>query len=121
MAIRQIARRGMTHRATVERPTEAVDRYGQDAPSAWPVLYSALPCRYWETSGLESVAGNLQMVSDQHRLQVPRDTDLTELDRVTQITDRAGNVVASGAFEIRHIARKPAHLVVELRRIADHA
>ena len=52
-----------------------------------------------------------------HRLLVPLTVDVTETDRITEIRDRKGALIADAVYKIRQIVRKPDHLLLVLETV----
>lgn len=110
------ARQRMTHRVIVERNGNlAPDAYGQsDAPTWYPHL-TGQAGYFWEPSsqrGEQIAARNADIYS--HRLLLPLGVDVTEEDRINGVTDRRGETISNGTFDIKQIVRKPDHLLLVL-------
>lgn len=111
------ARTIMTMRADVERnDTATTDAFGHpDAPN-----FSALatiPCRVHSKSRTERNDTRKTAIVESIRCSMPLGTDVTELDRIAQITDRLGAVLWSGPLRIDTIQHKHTHIEMDLRRI----
>lgn len=110
-------RLALTHRATIQRATLEPDGWNSDGDPTWEPHLADLPCRAWATAGRETVANsNTPVVVEDWRMIVPLDTDVTENDHVTSVTDRSGTVLA--AAQIRSVLRNQDHLELLLVRAA---
>lgn len=108
-------RLSLTHRATIERATLEPDGWNSDGDPTWEPHLSDLPCRAWATAGREAVANTTStVVVEDWRMIIQLDTDVTENDRVTSVTDR-GDTVLAGA-QIRSVIRNQDHLELILVR-----
>lgn len=116
------ARSSMVMRATVQRDVaqqELDDDYGH-IPD-WQTLHAALPCRYWIRSGVglfvrEVSTANMEAVIRDMRAICPV-VDVTEGDRIGQITDRQGQVLVDGPLNIRGVERRSGHIELLLREV----
>ena len=99
----------LTQFCTIQRNSAATDVDGwQDTPD-WQDHATNVPCRFWTGSGREAINRDTVVAVDESRLVLPLDTDVTEADRVGDITDR-GAVVAAGPTSIRAVIRNKDHI-----------
>ena len=114
----------MIHRATIERDgATGSDSWGNPNESSWSTHLSDLPCRVWYGSGSGGSAereifdGNKIVTTEDRTLIVPLGTDVTELDRVASIEDRAGSEIFAGPSKIESLGRRSDHLVIRLAEV----
>jgi hypothetical protein len=107
----------MTMRADVERATTTTDEYGQKGPPTWNPHIADLPCWLYTVAERE-VMGEKTAVIEDLKLMIPRDTDITESDRINGVTDRRGEVVRPGVLAIDAVVRRVDHLELVVRGIA---
>jgi hypothetical protein len=111
------ARARMTLRALVERdptqqPGASADPYGNPTvPEAFATL-ATIPCWAWSSSRTEQTTTARTIVVEELRIMLPRDSAVTELDRVRKITDRAGRTKLGfeGPFNLRSLREKDGFL-----------
>ena len=111
------ARASMTMRATIERDQGGTDDLGAPAapdwqPSAWDV-----PCRVWHDPAQEVIDGNKTAVIEPRRAIFPLGTDLTEGDRLANVTDRRLAELFSGPIGVTSVGRRADHLAVVLEAV----
>jgi hypothetical protein len=114
------SRLSLIHRCTIERDDNAgstsADGWGD--PPDWQAHLTDLACRWWTSGGRETVTDKDTTVAvDSQMLIVPLDTDVTEQDRVNDITYR-GVAITGGPIGIRAVNPKKDHLELILMRIA---
>ena len=87
----------MIHRARVlrEKRIEAFNSLGEpiirrENPT---VVHESLPCRVWDEEAMLMVGVDKTVGIGIHRIIAPWGTDVEELDMVTSVTDRRGNVL----------------------------
>ena len=108
----------LIHQTTVERDTATgTNPHGGKAAPDWQPHLTALPCFYWATTGSEPTDATTQVVAQDMRLLVQLGTDVTEQDRLGDITYRGGTIVA-GPTGIRAVLHHHDHLEVVLLRIS---
>lgn len=112
------ARQRMRQRATVERQMQTTrnDWGGKGAPD-WREHIKDLPCRIWQTSGMEVTDGDKTVAVDTRRMIVPLGTDVTTLDRISTVTDRLGDELYAGPMRIESLARKADHIELLLEAV----
>lgn len=111
------ARQAMTHRAHVQRDTNAVDDdWGQTEPPVYTTHIAELPCKFWTTSRSET-RDQVTTVVAISRLMIPKDADVNERDRIVDIRDRLGNVIENGPFNVRTVEYKQTHRECTLQEV----
>jgi hypothetical protein len=111
-------RLALKHLCTVERDaTSTTNGWGTKAAPNWQPNATNVPCKFWATAGREDVDGDTFAAVEDLRLIVPADTDVTERDRIGDVTDR-GAVALAGPTSIRAILRRADHLELVLVRIS---
>lgn len=103
---------GYTHRCTIVRPG---DSHSWDGDETETTLYTDLRCRYVERVSRETNDVGGTTVVTTAVLHLPYDTDITESDRVTSVTDPTGIAVVSRDRGITAIARTSDHIEVVLQ------
>lgn len=112
------SRVSLKHRCTIERNvTVAANAWGNAAAPVWQTNLSDLPCRLWTTAGREVVDATTTVVVEDMRLIVALNTDITEEDRIANVTYR-GDTIAVGPIGIRAVMRHQDHLEIVLVRVA---
>lgn len=111
-------RLSLTHRCTIERDANAAttNARGNPNPPDWQPAATNVACRYYVTAGRERAENISTVVVEDMRLLVTKDTDVTERDRIGDITDR-GTVVVDGPVSIRAILRRRDFLELVLVHI----
>ena len=108
----------LVHRATVQRDASTgIDAMGNKDVPDWQTHISDLPCFYWATAGSEMTDATTQVVLQDMRLLVKLGTDVTEKDRIGDITNR-GDVIVNGSIGIRAVLAHEDHLELILVRIS---
>ena len=109
----------MRHRCTIQRDASAAGPrtgWNQDGDPNWQTHLSDVPCRAWTESADEPVGDRRTAVYEGRRLALPLGTDVTESDRIAQVTER-GQVRFEGPMSIEGIQRYSDHLELALERI----
>jgi hypothetical protein len=103
----------MTMRCQLERDSLA----GHSDEKRFTALGSAVACRLWSIAGREAVGEDKTTVVEDLRAIVPLGTDVTVLDQIHGITDRAGNSIDSRVLEVQSLLSKKDHieLILEVR------
>lgn len=110
----------MTHRCTIQRDAKHatnLDEWGNDEPPVWgdAVTQTGISCRYWYDDAATIMDGEKRIMSAARYVLLPIDTDVTEDDRVSTITDRRGRVLVEGPLRIDSLgAHELDHLVAKL-------
>lgn len=104
---------GLRHRVTIQRLTSETDGAG-GRTETWTDHAEDVPCRAWTDvrRDSESEQGDKVTVTSDRRLVVPLATDVTEADRIGDVTDTAGNVVFEGPMRVEAVARHRTHIEV---------
>jgi|GEM_PF-2851680 len=112
------ARSVMTMRATVQRnQASGEDEYHQPVQPDWQDYLTDLPCYFWtETKTVRTSQGDLVTVAES-KMIVPKTTDITEEDRVTQVTDRQGNILLNQTVGIDSVIPRRDHLALTLQGV----
>ena len=112
------ARGRMIMRATVERPTSGTDAWGNESAPTWSVHPSnPIPCWAWVKSAREIIDGDKVATVRDFRLMMPSGTDITERDKIANISDRMGAVLFPGPIGIDTVERQPGHLELMLQSV----
>lgn len=116
------SRVALTHRATIERDVNAfgeADAYGNPLAPSWQTHLEELPCRAWAAGSVQGGGGReiadarKTVVVLDRRMVVPLGTDVTEADRVAEVTER-GTVVLAGPMAIEAVLHRPDHIELVL-------
>jgi hypothetical protein len=113
------SRLSFTHRCTISRDVNASTTNARGNPSApnYQPLATGVLCRAWTTMGAERVTEDAIAAVEDMRLLLPIGTDVTERDRIGDITERGATYFA-GPIGIRSVIRQRDHLELILVRIA---
>lgn len=107
----------MVHRALVERDLATdTNPYGHGVPD-WQTQIEALPCFLIAGSGREIVRADGTKVVDPTRLLVPSACGVLPNDRIAAISDRLGNPILGGPFNVRSTLPHHGHDEIALDRI----
>lgn len=107
----------MTHRCDIQRDSSAglgTDPYGNDPTPAWGAHLTDLPCRFWFEEGKTVIDGDKATELTIRMMIVPAGTDVTEDDRVLNVTDRLGASLADGPMRIDSVGHRQGHLVLRM-------
>lgn len=109
----------LTHQTTVQRDANAntLNAAGAQESPSWGDHLTDLPCRFWTTSGREQLDPTTSVVAEQMKMIVELGTDVTEQDRLSDITVQ-GSVIAEGPIGIRAVIAREDHLELVLERIS---
>ena len=111
----------MTMRAVLERNGTATSNvYGHPEAPVFANL-ATVPCWVWSKDRREVNDTKKFAMEEQIKCGMPLDTDVTELDQVTQIENRLGVVLYSGPLRIDTIQYKHTHIEMNLRRIQSQS
>lgn len=110
------SRVALTHRTSIERATSTDDSWGQPGSSTWAAIQEDVPCYATTSATKEAVTADRTAVVIDLRCIVPLDTDVTEQDRLGDITER-GAVIYEGPLGIEAVLRYPTHLELMLTGI----
>lgn len=111
------SRLSLTHRCSIERDANlATASWGDETSPDWQTHLSDLPCRTWATSGREQADEHATVVIEDMRILLPLGTDVTEQDRVGDVTYR-GDTIIAGPVQIRAVLRYRDFLELALIRL----
>ena len=107
-------------RCVIERNSVSVevDAYNNPVKPEFKVHLPAVPCRAWLKVGRTVIDGQKTAVIEDRRVLVPLNTDVTEADRISSITDRLGVLVFTAPMKIEHVGRHKSHLELVVTEIA---
>jgi hypothetical protein len=112
------SRLSLTHRTTVQRDVQAgTNAWGGKGTPEFQDHLTDLACRYWVETGHEQTDATSQVVVEDMRLIVPIGTDITEKDRLGDITSR-GTTIVTGPVGIRAVLAMDDHLELVLVRLS---
>lgn len=104
----------MIHRCQIQRDANAVYN---DTKSYTP-LGTPVPCYLWATAGKEAVQpGNVEVVEDLRAI-LPLGTDITTLDVIQGVTNRAGAVIEPRLLEVQTLLARADHVEAVLMVIS---
>lgn len=108
-------RLSLKHRCTVQRDSKLAtdDGWGNPQTPVWAAHISDLACRAWSSGAREPVDSDRTVVIEDLRLIVPLGTDVTEKDRIGDVTDR-GSTILPGPMGVEAILYRPTHLELVL-------
>lgn len=113
------SRVGLRHRCSIERDASAgtPNTWGNPSTPDWTTFATDVPCRAWTTAGREPASDEQILAIEDRRVTVPLDTDVTDADRLGDVTDR-GAVIFDGPMNIQAVLRYPDHLELMVERIS---
>jgi hypothetical protein len=113
------SRLSLTHLVTTQRDASAAVDGGWGNPDApnWKDNLTNVPCRVWTAAGRETVDATTTVVVEDARMIVPLGTDVTERDRLGDVTFR-GAVIFAGPTSVRAVLQRADHLELVLVRLA---
>jgi hypothetical protein len=97
----------MRHFCTITRPGGGSAWDGDDDDTD---IATGVPCLYTEERTDETLQVGGAVISVRAVLYLPRDTDISEGDRITSAADRNGVTQISRARGVDSIARFPSHI-----------
>ena len=107
----------LIQRCTIERDQAAVDTaWGQPGNPDWQEHLADVPCRVWVEAGREPVDVDRTAAFNDRRIMVPVATDVTERDRIAQVSER-GAVILDGPMGIEAVLRRRTHLELVVQRV----
>lgn len=117
-------RSAMVHRCQIERnANEGLrDEYNNELAPDWFTLEDEQPCYFYQSASQQTgeYRGDEQLhtvVLATHEVLVPPDADVTPQDRVYEIVNRRGQVVASGRYNITQVLLRPNHKLLVLESV----
>lgn len=114
------ARAQMTMRATVQRDSSKEgdpDSWGHSEEPDWDDHLEDVPCRVWFNSEREVTDGQKTAAIEDRRAIMPLGTDVTEGDRIANVTDRLGAELFDGPIRIESVGRRQDHLALMLEAV----
>lgn len=110
------SRLSLVHRCTIERGSGGDDDWGNPDVPTWAAHLSDVPCVVNMAAGRERADDGETVVIEDLRLILPLGTDVTETDRIGDITFR-GDTIVAGPTGIRSVLRHRDHLELLLVRV----
>lgn len=110
------SRVALTHRCDVERDSATDSSWGGPGEPDWESHIRDLPCYVSTSAAREPIDADRTVVVEDLRMLAPVDTDITERDRIGDVTER-GDVVFPGPMGVEAVLRFPTHLELVLERI----
>lgn len=122
-----LVRTQMTQRTAIERSTSVSDS-GGGYNKTWASLMTDVPCRAYsmrvhqpgvtgELGSEIAIGGERTGVIEITGVLMPKNTGVTEGDRLVSITDRKGNVKYTGPMLVDSVGIEPDHVRLTVRRI----
>lgn len=110
----------MVHLAVVQRDTATgTGDWNTDKAPTWTAHLAAAKCFAWSNAGREVVDVVKTVVVEDIKAIFPLGTDITEKDRITDITDRKSVVLFGGPMGIEKIQRHASHLEASLVKLSE--
>lgn len=107
----------MTMRAEVWRDTQTGrSSLNTPLPPLWE-MWASVPCFAWTTSERLAIDSGKSAVVEELRAEIPSSADITTRDRWQYVTDRQGEIIFLGPFEIDTDEPKIGHRELRLRRV----
>jgi hypothetical protein len=103
-------------RTTIQRNVATTDDWGNPGEPDWEDRYTFVECLVTVQAGREPVSEDRTVVVEDLRGFVTTDTDVTEGDRLGDVTYR-DDVIYAGPIAIEAVLRYPDHKELMLRRI----
>lgn len=115
-----------THTCDVYQRVVSVNAAGQKIAS-FQIIRAGMPCEFQNISSERRIAPYIDNV-DEFQIIIPHihNQDLSYQSRIENITDRFGNVIESGPFEIVQLARRTGfngkvhHIVASVRLVVEN-
>lgn len=109
----------LIHSCTIQRDPNAdtPDAWGTPSSPDWQDHLTDVPCKFWTQSGMEQTTSETWVVDEASRLIFPLGTDVTERDRIGDVSYR-GTVIVPGPTSIRAVVYRADHLELFLVRIS---
>lgn len=110
----------MTMRCVIERDTTAgTNSAGYEQTPTWTTLASGVPCRMWddERTSRSDQDGRVRTFYSDRKVILALDTDVTDEDRIGDVTDRRGNTLFTGPARVDEIRRRHDHIELRLREV----
>ncbi len=110
----------MVHRAVVQRDTATGTGDWNTPPKpTWAAHLAAAKCFAWSVAGREVVDNTKTVVVEDIKAIFPLGTDITEKDRITDITDRQSVVLFAGPMGVEKIQRHTSHMEASLVKLSE--
>src|SRR5690242_10787800 len=89
------SRLSLTHSCTIQRDANlgTPDDWGTPSTPDWQDHLTGQPCRAWTMAGREQMDSSTTAVIEDMRMIVPLGTDVTEQDRVGDVTYRGDTII----------------------------
>ena len=105
-------------RCEIQRDTGSVpDAGGQPGPPDWQPIAEHVPCRPWTSRAEEPADAAKSFVVEQRRVSLALGTDVTERDRIGDITTVQGATFFAGPHNILGVLRYTDHIELELEAV----
>lgn len=111
------SRLSLVHRCALERATAAAGSWNVPGPATWGDHLTDVPCVMNMNAGRERTDDDTAVVIEDIRLLVPLGTDVTERDRIGDISFR-GDTILDGPTGIRAVLHRRDHLELVLVRLS---
>ncbi len=110
----------MTLRCTIQRDqTATTNAWNTKAKPNYQNHLTDVACWFWTTTKREDTDAQREAVIQDVRMMIPLGTDVTETDRINGITDRRGNSVVSGVFDVEAVVKHHlSHLELVLKKVS---
>jgi hypothetical protein len=110
-------RLSFTQRCSIQRDSApGGDPWDASDVPDWDDVATDVPCRAWENAAREPVDADRTVTILDRRIMVPADTDVTEHDRIGDVTDR-GTVLFPGPMNVEGVLRWPDFLELVVQEI----
>jgi len=106
----------MTMITTVQRNNAEIDEYNHPGPPKWETIGIDVMCYVWEKTASKMLDNGKLVVVSEPTAIIPIGIDITEKDRLYNITDRRGNELF-GTMYINAVIRRKDHLELRLRHV----
>lgn len=110
----------LRHRLATQRDANAgeeTNSRGDIVKPGWDDHLDEVPCRAWTTTVQEPNEDDVLIAVEERRVAVKRGTDITEADRVLEVTEKDGTVLFDGPMEVKGVQIYPDHIELQLKRI----
>ena len=113
------SRVSLIHSCTIQRDGSigTPNEWGTPSTPDWEDHLTGQPCYAWVSTGREQMDSSTAAVVETLQMIVPLGTDVTEEDRVGDITYR-GDTIIPGPTGIRSVIHRKDHIVLVLVRIS---
>ena len=123
MTVGSLMRTMMYHRAQIQRNSvNTVDIDGHPSiPTNFTDFGNPIPCRVWrklKKEREEDVTKNRTVMLEELIMLVEKDADITELDIISQVTDRTPSTLWTGPFRVDAIQIRHNYKEIVLQAVA---